>query len=98
MRRAIRSRSWPQSLKGMNNIIKRLTPNFRKMGIGITKLDSHGREYILETIELYPPNAPQAHNNKQESSTSRADSADGADKSQEFQFDEDFVKRHKEVF
>ena len=33
--RQIRSRAWPVSTKGLSNIINRLTPSFRKLGIEI---------------------------------------------------------------
>jgi len=45
--RVANSRAFPASLKGMNNIIKRLTPNFRKLGIEITKRNDNGREYTI---------------------------------------------------
>ncbi len=48
--RQIRSKSWPQSPKGLNNAIKRLMPNFRKLGIEIIKYDFGNREYRLENI------------------------------------------------
>jgi len=34
--RVTRSKSWPQSTKGMSNLIKRLTPSFRAIGIDIS--------------------------------------------------------------
>lgn len=47
----IRSKSWPQSPKGLGNIIERLKPNFRKMGIKIERRrNTNGRYYILERI------------------------------------------------
>ncbi len=42
------SKAFPASTKGMGNIIKRLSPSFRKLGIEITKLDNNGREYTIE--------------------------------------------------
>jgi len=51
------SQLWPQSLKGLRNIIKRLTPSLRLMGIIITKKDTHKREYIIENKTNYPPEA-----------------------------------------
>jgi len=38
----------------MNNVIKRLTPSFRKIGIEITKDRGDRRIYILERAEIYP--------------------------------------------
>jgi len=57
--RQVRSRSWATSLKGMNNIVRRLTPSFRKIGIEIVKKDSHDRRYEIESIGFYPPQAPK---------------------------------------
>ncbi len=80
--RVVRSRAWPQSTKGLHNIIKRLTPSFRKTGIEITKKETHGREYILETVGNYPSQPPQTHKNVRKAFNSCADSAHCADKSQ----------------
>jgi hypothetical protein len=48
--RQVRSKAWPQSPKGLNNAIKRLMPNFRKMGIEIIKYDFGNREYRIENL------------------------------------------------
>lgn len=80
----VRSRSWPQSLKGMNNIIKRLMPAFRKTGISIIKNDTHSREYFLESVRFYPPQPPQPHIKTENKPDLCADSAHCADRSQEF--------------
>ena len=48
--RQARSKAWPQSLKGLNNIIKRLTPSFRKIFIEIGKKESNHREYVIENL------------------------------------------------
>ncbi len=52
------TRSWPQSPKGLRNIIKRLMPSFRVVGILITKKDTHTREY---TFENHGINTHQVH-------------------------------------
>lgn len=52
--RLVRSKSWAVTPKGMNNIIRRLTPSFRKIGIEITKTRGGTRAYILERVEIYP--------------------------------------------
>ncbi len=53
-----RSKAWPQSTKGLSNIIKRLMPSFRKTGINIAKNNTNNREYILESVRIYPPDPP----------------------------------------
>jgi len=65
--RQVRSKAWPQSTKGLNNIIKRLTPNFRKLEIEIIKKTSDDRTYRLERIDLqapYPPEPPKTSQGK----------------------------------
>lgn len=52
--RQVRSKSWPASLKGMRNVIKRLTPSFRKIGIEITSCRGSERTYVIEKTEVYP--------------------------------------------
>lgn len=74
--RVVRSRAWPQTLKGLNNTIKRLTPSFRKVGIEITKKNTHDREYILETIVIHPPQAHKTHLYLEEISETSAHCAD----------------------
>ena len=37
--------SWPQSPRGLQNALKRLAPNLRKIGLTYTKSESHDREY-----------------------------------------------------
>ena len=50
----IKSRSWPQSPKGLKNAIKRLTPSFRKTGIHITEGRNRidGRFYNMDKVGL----------------------------------------------
>jgi hypothetical protein len=76
--RQVRSKSWATSLKGMNNIIRRLTPSFRKIGVEIVKSESHDRRYEIENIEFYPPEAPQVST---DNNVNASHCADGAVKS-----------------
>ncbi len=47
-----RSKSWPQSPKGLRNIITRLLPIFRSLGVKIEQRRTvKGREYVIEKIE-----------------------------------------------
>ena len=50
--RQSQSKAWPQSLKGLRNVIKRLQPNFRKLGLEITHgKDGYGnRFYRIEKV------------------------------------------------
>lgn len=56
--RQTRSKAWPQSTKGLNNIIKRLTPSFRAINIDINKSISGNREYEIRNLAFYPPYPP----------------------------------------
>ena len=88
--RQVRSRAWVASLKGMNNVIKRLLPSFRKIGIEITKKETHNREYILENVGKQ---VPQPHKAPIASPVDKIFGEDGAveaDKSQEFSTDSKF--------
>jgi len=77
----VRSRSWATSLKGMNNIVRRLKPSFRKIGIEIVKKNSHDRCYEIESIGFYPPQAPKAPKVPVVGNVNGAHCADGAVKS-----------------
>jgi hypothetical protein len=51
----VKSRAWPQSAKGLKNSIKRLLPNFRKLGITITETrNMTARLYTITQAEIYP--------------------------------------------
>lgn len=56
-RRVTKSNGWPQSVKGLNNIIKRLKPSFRALGVDIDKKYSGSREYTIRKASIYPPEA-----------------------------------------
>lgn len=64
--RQVRSKAWPQATKGLNNAIKRLQPNFRKLGITIEYgRNSSNRYYRLENSRnnpSYPSQVSQAAN------------------------------------
>jgi len=51
----IRSKAWPQSPKGLSNIIKRLMPSFRQVGISVSETRTMtARLYKLERVGFYP--------------------------------------------
>jgi hypothetical protein len=50
----IKSRSWPQSPKGLSNAIKRLTPNFRALKIEIVKTHCGINSYTIRNVAIYP--------------------------------------------
>ncbi|WP_394752802.1 hypothetical protein [Crenothrix sp.] len=53
--RQTRSKAWPQSTKGLSNIIKRLMPGFRKLGLSIEDgRTMTGRFYKIKTSGIYP--------------------------------------------
>ena len=56
--RQAKSRAWPQSTKGLANILKRLAPPLRKVGVEVTKLASGslGRPYIITRSDITVPN------------------------------------------
>ena len=51
----VKSKAWPQSAKGLKNSIKRLLPNFRKLGITITETrNMTARLYTITQAGIYP--------------------------------------------
>jgi hypothetical protein len=51
----VKSKAWPQSAKGLKNSIKRLLPNFRKLGIAITETRiMTARLYTITKAGDYP--------------------------------------------
>ena len=79
-----KSRAWPQSTKGLRNLIKRLMPNFRKIGIFISQNPSGDRFYKITQAPLKPPKPPETPKTSNGSAFSpggyRADSEIRADK------------------
>jgi len=58
--RQSRSRAFPQSPKGLFNVIKRLIPSFRKLGIHIEKdRDNNARFYKIVNTGFYPSHPSQ---------------------------------------
>jgi hypothetical protein len=55
-----RSKAWPQSTKGLSNILKRLAPSLRRLGVSVEGgKDGHGnRSYSITQIPKHPPYPP----------------------------------------
>ena len=58
----VKSRSWPQSPKGLANAIKRLMPSFRALKIEIVKTHGKANIYQIRNAGIYPsqPSQPSA--------------------------------------
>ena len=49
----VKSKAWPQSAKGLKNSIKRLLPNFRKLGITLTETrNMTARLYTIQRLKI----------------------------------------------
>jgi len=90
------SGGWVKSPKGLSNVIRRLSPNFRKLGIVIKQEKSGKRLYELtkleELLENNCPNRPKKSKNLEK----MADKALKADKFQEFPKNDNSEKNNKE--
>ena len=72
-----KSKAWPQSTKGLKNILHRLAPSLRRMGITYTQEENHARRYTFTQVPLEPPQPPQAP--KKATKPSNGADSDGAD-------------------
>jgi hypothetical protein len=63
--RQAKSKAWPQSPKGLGNIIKRLMPGFRKLGLSIDQSTGGitNRHYQIKKAGIYPYQAYQNQEN-----------------------------------
>ncbi len=55
-----KSKSWPQSPRGLLNAMSRLAPSLRAVGITFTKDENHDRRYHIHSTGKKAPHAPQA--------------------------------------
>jgi hypothetical protein len=53
------SKAWPQSPKGLKNVLRRLAPALRRLGIFVEQEDSGNRAYTIRQAPLQPPQPPQ---------------------------------------